>query len=534
MVELRVFEELGGDKREDITFSYTANFFLFATLETARPIAHGRVQQAPAPALVPVLTGMPVSGMAYLDRPNEAGYFIFPDLSVRHEGKYKLSFNLYEQTKDKNDLDAEHSNEPKLSPPKGVAAPDSSFDWRLEIKSKEFQVYSAKKFPGLAESTALSRTVAEQGCRVRIRRDVRMRRRDGKGGPDFDDNYEDERVAQTAEQDYRARSRSHSDSANGEDGRAQYPSSPFYTPTPTPSSGTAHGGHLQFGSFGSNSNQQYQAPRFAQPPPPPAPYQPPPPPPNSYQPGPPQYHGPATPQSNYDYPRPYPQSAFPTDPPREPRYDQDQYNRRASVPAGYPPPLPQPQPRQPPYPTADPVYSRPYDYSHVSNSEPAQLAPLKTILEPNYQPRESLSSPPGPLSSSINRFPPTLPGPSNLERPRERQASYSDRVAPYGDRIPPSYAERIAPYEGQPGSYKGYPSLHSLSSDESRKRSFGTVFPAVARDQPLYNGMRPTSLNHSPGGYNDEDNELTQEEMDMEYKRASGHTNVRRLPEQSS
>ena len=47
-----------------------------------------------------------------------------------------------------------------------------SFDWRMEVKSDLFTVYSAKKFPGLAESTNLSRTVAEQGCRVRIRRDV--------------------------------------------------------------------------------------------------------------------------------------------------------------------------------------------------------------------------------------------------------------------------------------------------------------------------------------------------------------------------
>ena len=56
----------------------------------------------------------------------------------------------------------------------------------MEVKSQDFVVYSAKKFPGLTESTALSRTVAEQGCRVRIRRDVRMRRRDGKGGNDYD------------------------------------------------------------------------------------------------------------------------------------------------------------------------------------------------------------------------------------------------------------------------------------------------------------------------------------------------------------
>ena len=63
--------------------------------------------QTPAANTPPVLTGMPVSGMAYLDRPQEAGYFLFPDLSVRHEGRYRLTFNLYEQTKDEKDMDAD-------------------------------------------------------------------------------------------------------------------------------------------------------------------------------------------------------------------------------------------------------------------------------------------------------------------------------------------------------------------------------------------------------------------------------------------
>ena len=76
VVELKVYEG-EGPNRTDITFSYDANFFCFATLRLARPIAHGRTQQPPQQP--PVLTGMPASGMAYLDRPAEAGYFIFPD-----------------------------------------------------------------------------------------------------------------------------------------------------------------------------------------------------------------------------------------------------------------------------------------------------------------------------------------------------------------------------------------------------------------------------------------------------------------------
>ncbi len=100
-----------------------------------------------------------------------------PPLSgCRHEGRYRLTFNLYEQIKDEKDMDRDPS-ESKLQ-----CERSESFDWRMEVKSNEFVVFSAKKFPGLTESTVLSRTVAEQGCRVRIRRDVRMRRRENKSG----------------------------------------------------------------------------------------------------------------------------------------------------------------------------------------------------------------------------------------------------------------------------------------------------------------------------------------------------------------
>lgn len=150
---------------------------------------------------------MPVSGMAYLDRPAEAGYFIFPDLSVRHEGHYVLSFNLYEETKNECDQDADI----KGLAPSGTHSPDSSFDWRLEVKSAPFTVYSAKKFPGLSESTHLSRIVAEQGCRVRIRRDVRMRRRDQKS----DEHTTREDYIQRAEEETSHEERTRSQSLSG-------------------------------------------------------------------------------------------------------------------------------------------------------------------------------------------------------------------------------------------------------------------------------------------------------------------------------
>ncbi|KAH9843456.1 Velvet complex subunit 1, partial [Teratosphaeria destructans] len=186
IVELQIFEGENADR--DITFNMEANYFLFATLEQARPIAHGRVPEEKTRQAT-VLTGTPVAGMVYLDRPKPAGYFIFPDLSVRHEGVYRLSFSLYEELK--KDADRSEERARPLTP--GHA----HVTHRLEVKSKPFTVFSAKKFPGLTESTSLSRMVAEQGCRVRIRRDVRMRRRESKKDHDwhgYDDEHADARA----------------------------------------------------------------------------------------------------------------------------------------------------------------------------------------------------------------------------------------------------------------------------------------------------------------------------------------------------
>jgi len=206
--------------------------------------------------------------MAYLDRPQEAGYFLFPDLSVRHEGRYRLTFNLYEETKEDEDKDANSTEAPP--PPEISTANGGSFDFRMEVKSQDFVVYSAKKFPGLTESTALSRVVAEQGCRVRIRRDVRMRRRDGKQGGDFENGEPDfeRRPRRTATPDnrpdpYRERSMSGGDRTPFSAVPQRAPSSADYSPQ-YPSAPAPQGGHLQF----LGPSQSYQSQPSYPPPPP--------------------------------------------------------------------------------------------------------------------------------------------------------------------------------------------------------------------------------------------------------------------------
>ncbi|KAK6438032.1 velum formation-related protein [Oleoguttula sp. CCFEE 5521] len=183
IVQLKIFQIRHDEGEEDITASMNANYFLFATLENARQISNARGMAEKGPT---VLTGTPVAGMVYLDRPSPAGYFIFPDLSVRHDGRFRLSFSLYEEVKRVEDGDVK----PDVARP---ASPnDSHVTHRLEVRSCPLTVYTAKTFPGLSESTALSRTVAEQGCRVRIRRDIRMRKQNTKTEPNNWDSYADD------------------------------------------------------------------------------------------------------------------------------------------------------------------------------------------------------------------------------------------------------------------------------------------------------------------------------------------------------
>ncbi|RIB21734.1 velvet factor-domain-containing protein [Gigaspora rosea] len=98
-------------------------------------------------------TGSVVSSLYHLkDIDNsDAGFFVFPDLSVRMEGTYRLRLSLFEII----ERDVYHCK---------------------SIFSEVFIVYSAKRFPGMEESTFLSRSFADQGLKIRIRKEIRIRR----------------------------------------------------------------------------------------------------------------------------------------------------------------------------------------------------------------------------------------------------------------------------------------------------------------------------------------------------------------------
>ena len=485
VVQLRVFEG-EGDKKEDITFSYEANFFLYASLEAARPIAHARHQPAPPQQPPLVLTGMPVSGMAYLDRPKEAGYFIFPDLSVRHEGRYRLSFNLYEQTKREHDLDSDPSAEGQGKVPYGIESPDSSFDFRMAVKSASFNVWSAKKFPGLKESTPLSRQVAEQGCRVRIRRDVRMRRRgDGKPGADYEESYEDPYArgrAQAAERESPSRSSSPSamDAASAS-GRPYYHSQPANNHSFTRSSNsnqfTTPSSQFTIG----HPNGQPHHSHAPLPPPAPHHYQqaaPPSPPPPSFA------RSQLPYQSSYQYNRQYPHSAYPANAPRE---SFEQEARRASA----------------PHPT-----SVPREYPSETNTHRA------SFHHPYPFPRSSYNAPPAPTLLPPPPSPVVI-APIKLNEPKfDRQPSLPSIQGPI---VPDPYA---------------YGATEPIRA--GGKRGFESAFrgSSIASGQPLYNGQRP-SMSHIETLQDDDDDDAedTMESLrKMSYKRADGYVASREIP----
>lgn len=512
IVELRIFEGPNGEN--DITFSYNANFFLFATLDNARHLAQGRVPPPSQPAF-PVLTGTPVAGMAYLDRPSPAGYFIFPDLSVRHEGKYRLSFSLYEELKEQKDMDSE-------TPTNAEIQKSAHVSHRLEVKSIPFTVFSAKKFPGLTESTQLSRMVAEQGCRVRIRRDVRMRRRENKSSRDFDeyddDDYNRRRASATPDAYNQAPIGTPRAITDGTDRpRSVSNASQYGVPDRRPSMEQMSAGYqppysspmapqTPQASYG-NQMQQWQQPPpqmgYMQPPPPTYPQQ------QSYQ------SQPAPNTSNTGYFMP-PQ--FPSYEHSHQRHNSVEFPRPPSGPTHAPPASQAPLPQYPSSSAAVPPYS---NMNGTSYSQPPQISQA-----PPLQPIQTAHQ---PLTNGL----------------AHSAASYSSAPAPSAmpkveNTISPTYP--LPPAESSSAPHNGYyevaPPKYSMQPQPSgaTKRSYSATFDTEHLDQRLQQGARPSSSSNEPaytaysldGGVDDDG--AFDAESAMSYRRADGTERRRRVP----
>ncbi|KAF1942675.1 hypothetical protein EJ02DRAFT_159428 [Clathrospora elynae] len=83
-------------------------------------------------------------------------WFVLQDLSVRTEGKFRLKLSMF-------DIGMGHGTNATVTNGK---APMLAWSF-----SEAFTVYSAKKFPGVIESTPLSKCFAGQGIKIPIRKD---------------------------------------------------------------------------------------------------------------------------------------------------------------------------------------------------------------------------------------------------------------------------------------------------------------------------------------------------------------------------
>ncbi|KAN0094081.1 Velvet factor domain containing protein [Hyaloscypha variabilis] len=173
VISLVIFENRDGIE-EDITPSYSGSFIAVANLDTAETGSGSTLNQEES-RLPSVLSGPSVSGAHYLRRPFGGIFFIFPDLHVPDQGIYKLCFNLYENIKDPLELDESTKSSSTFAESRHLSGsdnPQEEVKWRMKITSAEFSVYSAKDFPGFSERTALTRTLADQGCLVTLRNEA--------------------------------------------------------------------------------------------------------------------------------------------------------------------------------------------------------------------------------------------------------------------------------------------------------------------------------------------------------------------------
>ncbi|KAI9662188.1 MAG: hypothetical protein M1829_006170 [Trizodia sp. TS-e1964] len=124
---------------------------------TPQPMQAPPMPQMPQPAGMftrNLIGSLSASAFRLTDPDNKIGvWFILQDLSVRTEGQFRLKMNFVNVGGDGQTLNT--GSAPVLA---------STF-------SDVFQVFSAKKFPGVIESTGLSKCFATQGIKIPIRKD---------------------------------------------------------------------------------------------------------------------------------------------------------------------------------------------------------------------------------------------------------------------------------------------------------------------------------------------------------------------------
>ncbi|KAI6779109.1 nucleoside diphosphatase Gda1 [Emericellopsis cladophorae] len=138
-----------------------------------RDVTYGGHQSNGYPATEYAMQPNPVDVTAFILRDTEQRpgvWFILHDLSIRHEGFYRLKFSVVHMLRP----GARHKQEANITKERTPIL--------VSCFSQAFQVWSAKKFPGVKKSTALSKVFSDQGIKIPIR----------KGGEGSDDENQAE------------------------------------------------------------------------------------------------------------------------------------------------------------------------------------------------------------------------------------------------------------------------------------------------------------------------------------------------------
>lgn len=103
-----------------------------------------------------LIGSLTVNAFRLTDTEGKVGFwFVLQDLSVRTEGNFRLKMNFVDVGSGQGNNTLNTGRAPVLA----------------TCFSEQFQVYSAKKFPGVIESTPLSKVFASQGIKIPIRKD---------------------------------------------------------------------------------------------------------------------------------------------------------------------------------------------------------------------------------------------------------------------------------------------------------------------------------------------------------------------------
>lgn len=138
--------------KKDPMQNFLQNPYLIMSCQLIKASEDDKDAAAGAGPVSNALLGTIVSSLYSLkDTDNSVGgFFVFGDLSVKCEGTYRLEFTLFE-----------------------LKMPDKWCWYLASVRSDPFTVYAQKYFPGMAESTFLTRSFSDQGVRLRLRKDSR-------------------------------------------------------------------------------------------------------------------------------------------------------------------------------------------------------------------------------------------------------------------------------------------------------------------------------------------------------------------------